>query len=102
VPFLPLEDETGAKVHFGQAKTYRQVFATPILELAFKAYTYTKYTILRKCLFLQKETGFFKDFVDKYAFIKENSKRSSLDYIMAKNILNNLYGKFGQHTFRPK
>jgi hypothetical protein len=74
--------------------------STPVLELALKAYSYTSFRILKKCLFLRKEKGYFKDFVDKYATIKESSERDSLNYVMAKNILNNLYGKFGQRVFR--
>jgi hypothetical protein len=99
IPFLTIEDQ-GIKVNFGYCQTYRAVLPTPLLELALKAYDYSKFTILRKCLFLKKERGFFKDYVDKYAEIKENSIKGSLDYIMAKNMLTNLYGKFGQHVFR--
>jgi len=103
VPFLGLEDND-IKVNFSYVKTYRAVLATPLLELALKAYSYTSFKILKKCLFIQKEEGYFKDFVDKYANIKEEAKRNEetngLSYTMAKNILTNLYGKFGQKVFR--
>ncbi|WNE40389.1 MAG: hypothetical protein GBAus27B_000456 [Mycoplasmataceae bacterium] len=99
VPFLTIEDQ-GIKVNFGFCKTYRAVLPTPLLDLALRAYSYSKFTILRKCLFLKKEQGFFEDYVNKYSAIKENSPKGSLDYVMAKNMLTNLYGKFGQHVFR--
>lgn len=97
--FLPINDQ-GIKVNFGACQTYRAVLPTPLLKLALQAYSYSKFTILRKCLFLQKEEGYFKDFVAKYSAIKENSSRDSLSYVMSKNILTNLYGKFGQHVFK--
>jgi hypothetical protein len=118
VPFLTIEDQ-GIKVNFGFCQTYRAVLPAPLLDLALTAYSYSKFTILRKCLFLKKEQGFFQAYVNKYAAKKEEAKQKkqaleiakghdedckqcedSLDYVMAKNMLTNLYGKFGQHVFR--
>ena len=104
VPFLSLTNENGIKINFSFSKTYLAVLATPLLELTLKAYSYTSFKILKKCLFRQWEEGFFKDFVEKYGNIKEEAKRkgevNGLSYTMAKNFLNSLYGKFGQKVFR--
>jgi len=41
--------------------------------------------------------GFFEDFLDKWTKIKEIHKKGSSLHILAKNVLNSLYGKFGQN-----
>jgi hypothetical protein len=118
IPFLTLRDPQ-FKTEFSYFRTYRGVLPTPLLELVLQAYSFTDFRILRKCLFLTRESDFFVNFINKYSAKKEQAKAKqgelevakghdrwcklcddSLGYIAIKNILTNLYGKFGQHVFR--
>ena len=52
-----------------------------------------KYTILEGYIFNSK--NIFEDFVAKLSEMKESSDRNSAMYLIAKLLLNSLYGKFG-------
>jgi hypothetical protein len=52
-----------------------------------------KFKILRGFLF-EKE-NIFKDYIEFLYNLKENSSKDSADYIIAKLLMNNLYGRFG-------
>lgn len=55
------------------------------------------YKIQPKKGFLFQSEKIFKEYVDRFYRLKQNSKKDTSPYILAKLLLNTLYGKFGQN-----
>ncbi|MCJ7572341.1 MAG: DNA polymerase [Candidatus Thermoplasmatota archaeon] len=55
------------------------------------------YKIEIKKMYIFKTDYIFKDFVKKFFEIKQKAKKDSPDYVLAKLMLNSLYGKFAQN-----
>jgi len=72
--------------------TWKGVYFSEEIKNA-EQYGYT-FKILSGYLF--KKENIFKDYVDTLYTWKENSDPNSSDYLIAKMLLNSLYGKFGQ------
>jgi len=71
--------------------TWTGVYYSEELALA-KQYGYT-FKILRGCLF--KKQNIFEGFIEKLYNIKVNNVPGSPNYIIAKMLMNSLYGRFG-------
>ena len=54
------------------------------------------YKIEPKKGYIFQSEKIFKEYVDKFYSLKQNSKKDTSPYILAKLLLNTLYGKFGQ------
>lgn len=55
------------------------------------------YKITPKKGFIFQSEKIFKEYVDKFYSLKQHSKKDTSPYILAKLLLNTLYGKFGQN-----
>jgi hypothetical protein len=49
-----------------------------------------------------EKNNVFKEYVNELYKLKENSEKGSINYIIAKLLLNSLYGRFGMNPYKEK
>ena len=96
IPLLPVKSKSG-KLIFPRG-TWTGFYCSPELQKAEKL----GYKIKVHFGYRFKCAKIFTGYVDELFKLKTNSKKGSVDYLVAKLLLNSLYGKFGQRRERQQ
>jgi len=96
IPLLPVRSK-GGKLIFPRG-SWTGFYCTPELQKAKKL----GYKIKVLFGYRFKPAKIFTGYVDVLFNLKNNSKKGSVDYLVAKLLLNSLYGKFGQRRERQQ
>jgi len=96
IPLLPVKSKTG-KLIFPRG-TWTGFYCSPELQKAEKL----GYKIKVHFGYRFKRAIIFSEYVDELFALKNSSKKGSVGYLVAKLLLNSLYGKFGQRRERQQ
>lgn len=97
IPVLPYRKDGKGKLFFPRG-SWTGFFTTPELRLAKEK----GYTIDIEYGYRFEQAYIFTEYIDELYALKEQSHPDSIDYTMAKLLMNSLYGKFGQGRVKKK